>query len=158
MLVREVFADTLPYTYHWSEKFEYRSPECRLLIGTTACWIELIVVGTSIGRYEREVSLLYEVLRSTAIPDEESIFALDREVGRIDDEFPIEDVVYIFSFSSTILTSDIISECIDPDIPVEIREHITPSGRCHMDMDELSFFLMEMDTISWSHSCIYITS
>jgi hypothetical protein len=96
------------------------------LIGTTACWIELIVVRTSIGRDEGVVTLERECLCTTAVPDEETIFAPDGEIGRIDDEFSIEDVVDIFSLGSSVLIADVIGECIDPDIPVEVGEEVSP--------------------------------
>jgi hypothetical protein len=98
-----------------------------LLIGATARWIKLIVVGASIGRDEWIVTFEGKCLTPTAVPDEESILTPDGEIGRIDDEFPIEDIVDIFSFSSSVLISDIVGEYIDPDIPVEICVEISPS-------------------------------
>jgi hypothetical protein len=44
------------------------------------------------------------------------------------------------------------TEIVGSYAPTDIGQEITPGTRCHMDMDESSLVIMEMDAICWDDS------
>jgi hypothetical protein len=84
---------------------------------------------------------------AASIPDEETIFTPDDRIMRISDAFPIDEVIEIILFIRGIHFSIVIYEVSAPEIPLEIREKVSPSRGCHVDVDGISVILMEMDSI-----------
>lgn len=77
---------------------------------------------------------------------------------RIINDFSIENKVDIFSIPRLVHFPIIIDEVPTSKVPHEIGEKISPRRCCHVDMDDISFVFMQMDTILWTDSYGDITS
>jgi hypothetical protein len=116
-------------------------------IATTACWICLFIVFVSISIYEGIPFGEYLFLCTSSVPDEESICTGYGYIRWIHHYLSIDDRVEMFH--SICLIHLIISrtEIVGSYAPSDIGQEIPPSTRCHMDMDESSLAIMEMDAI-----------
>jgi hypothetical protein len=96
---------------------------------------------------------LYLCLGSCTVPDEESILTLDGHVGWIIDHFPIYEIVEALPTTTEIaLVVGIVDEITLSDTDRDIRKEVSPGCSRHMDMDELSMVIVEMDAVLRLHS------
>lgn len=138
-------------------RFRDRS-EPSIGIGSTACRIGFLVVFMCSFRDDIHVRFQDFINGSGSIIDEESIFTLDGSIGGIYDTFPIDEVVDIFPTSREVHLPIIIDDIATSCVPEEIREEVSPGRGCHMNMDEIPFILMEVNTVLRFHFGRDITS
>ena len=85
---------------------------------------------------------------SSAIPHEESILALDGDIGRIIYRFTVDHVVDMLPTACEIsLIVGIIDDILLTDTDREVREEVSPGRCCHVDMDEFPMVIVQMDTV-----------
>ena len=120
-------------------------------IGTAACWIGFMVVLIGVFLDERIGSCFHLCLCTSTIPDDEAISALYDLISRIVDGFSIDEIVEMCISRSGMHISERFAQIIRPYTPVEICKEISPRRCRHMDMDEVSLTIMEMDTILRLH-------
>lgn len=138
-------------------RFRDRS-EPSIGIGSTACRIGFLVVFMCGFRDFFSVTLLHFFTCSSSIIDEELIFTFDNLIFRIIHELSIDEVIDVLPTSCEVHLSIVIHEVATSRIPEEIREEVSPGRGCHMNMDEIPFILMEVNTILRFHIGRDITS
>jgi hypothetical protein len=97
--------------------------------------------------------LLYLCLVSCTIPHEEPILALDCHISWIVDHFPVQEVYYSLPAAGEItLVIGVIDDIVLADTDSQIGKEVSPGCSCHMDMDEFTMVIVEMDAVLRLHS------
>ena len=125
--------------------------EPSISIGSTTRGIGFLIVFVSGFRNLAEIFLFHFLSGSSSIPDEKLILTFDDEILWMYDWFPIDEVVDILTISCEIHLAIVIDEVATSWVPEKIREKVSPCRRCHMDMDEITLVLMEVDAILRLH-------
>ena len=122
-----------------------REPSIR--VGATTCWISLLIIFYSIA-IDESLPLGEDFLLGTrAVPDNEPISTPDWYICWIEYDRAIDNIVELMRCVDEVHTIVSTTDIICPHPPADIRKEISPSARSHMDMDESSFAIMEMNTI-----------
>lgn len=127
-------------------------------IGTTARGVGFLIVFDGIFAHEGVPLREYLLLGTCTVPDEESICARDGYIRRIHHDRAIDDRVEVFCCIGYIYLIVSTTEIVRSYAPADTRKEIPPGARRHMDMDESSLVIMEMDAIRREHSLDYIAS
>ena len=95
-------------------------------------------------------------LCASAIPDKETIRTPDGGIGWVHHDTPIDDIVELMRTVHEAHRIISTTEIVRSHSPANIGKEIPPSTRHHMDMDESSLAIMEMDAICRENSLSHI--
>lgn len=120
-------------------------------IRSTTRWIWFVIVFICIIFDEWFPSSLHFFSCTRSIPYEESIRTFDDLIGWIFYIFSIDEEIEIFCLRDCIYITEWFDDVSFSYSPSQIRKEISPGRCCHVDMDESSLVLMEVDTILRFH-------